>query len=423
MTGRHPRRGGNASAPAAGGLVATATPVVVARQPILAPDGTVHGYELLFRATPDADSAQLDLGGDYATAQVLVTAVSEFGLDALVGSSLAFVNLTRSFLTGDLPIPVTPGRAVLEILEDIRLDAALVEAARGLSEAGHRLALDDALWTPEMEPLLELANYVKVDIAGRSWDDLATEVTRMRRPNLQIVAERVETDEQLRACIDIGFDFVQGYLFSRPIVQRKQSVGASHLASLRLMTHLAGPDPGIATTESLVRADPGLAHRVLRLANSSASGTQRGISSIRDAIVLVGNRTLLQWALLFAVSDGTGRAHDLTEVLIGARMCEIEAQRVGGIRPDVAFVAGLLDRLAPMLAVPMPGLVQGLTLDPELAAALLDRAGDLGAVVSTVDAYLSQPHVRHPWYCGGSYVESLLWAQRTTGELLLRDGA
>jgi EAL and modified HD-GYP domain-containing signal transduction protein len=396
-------------------------PAVVARQPILEADGTVHGYELLFRAHPGADFAQLDQGGDHATAQVLVTAVSEFGLDALVGRNRAFINVTRAFVLGELPIPVDPGRAVLEILEDVEPDETVVRAVRALVEAGHLLALDDALWTPAMEPLLELASYVKVDIAGRDWTDLAGEVARMRRPGLRIVAERVETADQLQACLANGFDLVQGYLFSRPMVQYKQSVGAHQVASLRLMTHLAGPEPTVAATESLVRADPGLANRVLRLANSTAAGQRRAIASIRDAVVLVGSRVLLQWALLFAVSDGVGRGHDLTEVLIGARMCELEAERLGGVRPDVAFVAGMLDRLAPMLVVSLPDLLEGLALDPELEGALLDRTGALGSVVAEVEAYLTDPQVRHPWHCGRSYVASLVWAQQTSEALLLRD--
>src|SRR5262249_3876684 len=156
----------------------------------------VVGYELLFRGA--ADAIEASRRSTYATSQVIINAFTEFGLEHLVGRHLCFINLTRDFVVGDLPLPLEPDQTVLEILETIEIDDEVVAGVTRLVGQGYQVALDDFVFGLGHERLLGLAAYVKLDVKAHEAEDLARVVEMCRRyPRLKLVAERVETEEDV----------------------------------------------------------------------------------------------------------------------------------------------------------------------------------------------------------------------------------
>ncbi len=162
----------------------------VARQAINDATGHLFGYELLFRSAAGATVADLDT--DRATTQTILAAFAEFGAEELLGGKPGFINLTRSFLVGDLPLPFAPEAAVLEVLENIHIDREVVIGALRLASEGYRLALDDFVWSEEAEPLLAVADIVKIDVLSMTWEEVLFTVEKCRRHDVRLLAEKVE---------------------------------------------------------------------------------------------------------------------------------------------------------------------------------------------------------------------------------------
>jgi len=133
----------------------------VARQPILDLRGKVHGYELLFR---NGYEEAFRGDGDLASRTMFDNTLL-YGLERLTCGLPAFVNCTTETLTGTLVHLLPSGMAVLEILETVDPSPTLIGACRKLKTAGYRFALDDFTWKPGIEPLVEMADYIKVDFA------------------------------------------------------------------------------------------------------------------------------------------------------------------------------------------------------------------------------------------------------------------
>ena len=185
------------------------------RQPVYDRGGDVIGYELLFREGAHATTATRR--NAYATSQVIIAAFTEFGLPELVGDRPCFVNLTREFLVGELPVPFDYNQTVLEVLETIHVDDEVVTGIRNLVDRGYTIALDDFVYTDHTALLLPLASFVKVDMLDADPSTLQDTVTRLRRhPHLTLVAERLETEQQLTYAADLGFDLFQGHVLGRP---------------------------------------------------------------------------------------------------------------------------------------------------------------------------------------------------------------
>jgi EAL and modified HD-GYP domain-containing signal transduction protein len=391
--------------------------IFVGRQPIFDANLSVAGYELLFR--PAAGGAS-PADGEQATAAVIVNTFMEFGLPAIVGDKLPFVNVTRPFLCGDLPLPFPAGTAVLEIVESVVADADVMAHARRLVRAGHRVALDDFCWQESMLPLLELAEIVKIDLPCIAPDRLGELVGRCRERGVAVLAEKVETAEQLARCQALGFDYYQGYLLGRPKTVQGRGLEPAKLACLDLMAALGDPRSSLRDIERRLHADPALAYRALRMVNSAAAGLSRRVSSLRDAVVLLGRSTLRAWLLVMALADSSPvSSEQLSHTLGRARMCELLAPGVVGVAPEAAFTAGLLSTIDALVGQSMLELTRQLPLDEPLLDALLRRTGALGELLATVTAYedaapssmwplaLSIDEVRH------AYVEATSWATRS----------
>jgi EAL and modified HD-GYP domain-containing signal transduction protein len=364
-----------------------AATVHVARQPIHDAAGRLFGYELLFRDTATAGTA--GSADDSATTATILAAFSEFGGENLLGGRPGFINLTRAFLVGELPLPFSPAQAVLEVLETVDADDEVVAGVRRLAGEGYRLARDDITWRPGCEPLLEAADLVKVDVLALPWDVVLETLDACRPYGVTFLAEKVEDEAVLSRCADAGFELFQGFHLGRPETMSAETVLPALAPTLDLLARLGDPAASAAEIEDAVRRDPALSYRLLRIANSASSGVVRQVSSVRDALVLVGLAKLRAWLVLLSLDGGDGATGtEVTEALTRARTCELVARAAGTVRSDVAFTAGLLHGVAGAIGVPPPRMPERLpSLSPELAEALAGTPGPLTDVLEAVLAY------------------------------------
>jgi EAL and modified HD-GYP domain-containing signal transduction protein len=371
-------------------FVTTAPPptraIHVGRQPVYDRLGDVVGYELLFRGGPDATSAASR--NAFATSQVIVAAFTEFGLNQLVGDRPCFVNLTREFLVGDLPVPFDPGQTVLEVLETVVVDDEVCAGVRKLADHGYTIALDDFRLTEPTARLLPMATYVKLDLLGNDTATLTDTVDRLREhPDVTLVAERVETEDRLALAFDLGFELFQGHILGRAHVISGQSLSPSAVRRLDLLTALAASDVDLRKVIALVTTDPALSFRLLRATNSAASGSRQKVGSIRDAVVLLGLHRVREWVALMVVSDVSEATEDqLAAVLIRARLCQTVAEHLD-LPPESGFTVGLLSGVADLIGQSAAEVAHHLPLTADVAAALIRGEGRLGEVLTTVHSY------------------------------------
>lgn len=360
--------------------------IFVGRQPIYNRKLEVIGYELLYRSSLHNQAQFLD--GDQATGEVILNAFLELGLENISGRYPAFINLSRSFLVGDQPLPFSHKRVVLEILEDIEPDAAVVDSLRRLAQSGYIIALDDFIYRPELEPLLEFAHIIKFDVLGVDPDVLTERVKQLKQRKVRLLAEKVETHEEFERCKQLGFDYFQGYFFCKPNIVRGRSRPVNRLVLMNLLSELQRPETDINKLEKLVAQDAALTYRLLRYVNSPCVAIRRKVESLRRALVIIGANTIKNWItlILFTRLDDKPRELMVT-ALVRARMCELlgAAHRHDGL--DRFFTVGLLSAMDALMDQPMEEVLKELPLVEEVKAALRSRDGHLGHVLEQVLLY------------------------------------
>jgi c-di-GMP phosphodiesterase len=360
-----------------------ASGVVLARQPIFDADLKLSAFELLYRAVGE-DGRPLD--GGKATATVLVAALADVGLHRLVGEQRAFLNVDREFLMAFQPLPLPADRVVLELVEGQEIDDEFVEVLTDLVRSGFTLALDNFDYRPEYKPLLRLAHIVKLDVQAVSAEQLAEDVSRLKEWGVEIIAEKVETREELERCRSLGISRFQGYFFERPELVSGRPTPTLRLGALA--TLLETEDEDFDALEELISHDVGISHKLLRLANSAYISPRSRIKSVRHALALIGGRTVRRWTALLMLAEARGHAHSLlVTALIRARACEMRAEREPAADADRAFTAGLFSVADALLDMELGEVVESLPFDDELSAALLDHTGPEGKILKAVLAY------------------------------------
>ncbi len=361
----------------------------VARQPILDRRLRLYAYELLFRPTATAQSAGT-LDPTLMASRVILGALGDIGLEGLVGEHRAFVNMTRDLLLSAAHEVLPPDATVIELLEDIPADDEVLEAVAGLKRRGYRIALDDFVYHPNLEPLVKLADIIKLDVLEVSPEDVERAVELLRPYGVALLAERVETHEVFRRCRDLGFDYFQGYFFARPEIVAGRRLPQGQLTALELLRLLNDPETGFDEIEAVVSRDMSLSYRLLRHLNSPVMGLRRRVTSIREALVLLGERNVRKWANLVVFSSvGVDKPSELLKsAQVRARMCEQLADSVeGDVAPAMAFTAGLFSLLDALLDRPMEAALEPLGLTGELHTALVGGGGPLGDLLGVTLAW------------------------------------
>jgi c-di-GMP phosphodiesterase len=366
------------------------TSVFVARQPIFDSKERLFAYELLYRRNAVTQRADAE-DTHFMSADVIVGTFLGVGMEALTGDAIGFVNFGREQLISDSWQLLEKDRVVIELLETVACDDETTAACRRLVDAGYRLALDDYEFDPRTAPLLEMASIVKLDVLGRTPDQLAAIAAGFAKANVKLLAERVETSQVRDQCLALGFEYFQGYFYSKPETLTNQDVAAGELATMRLLNLLQDPKATENDIQSAFSTDMALCYKLLRMVNAASVGG-RGIESIQHAIRLVGRKSLHRWVTLLFVSS-LGRGTDINRELAlsaitRARMCELVAQAGGASRDSgSAFITGMLSLIDVLLKVPMPQVLGQIDLSPEISQALLRREGTVAPSLVLVEAY------------------------------------
>jgi EAL and modified HD-GYP domain-containing signal transduction protein len=374
---------------------ATSTPsdeFFLARQPILGRDQKLVAFELLFRAAPEHEDAQLT---DYAAATAAVIShASQLGMKQVVGEQVAFVNVDEVVLMSDFVRFLPPDKVILEILETVRPTAPLLARVRELKELGFKFALDDVIGHSEqVSKLMGLVDIIKIDLQGVGRDELAELVHALRGPHQKLLAEKVETIEEFELCLELGFEYFQGYYFARPAILSGKKITPSELGLLRLfdLIHTHADNDAI---EAAVKRDPLLSLNLLRLVNGHLAGTGvPQVESISQALVQLGRSQLQRWVQILLYSGPEGNVELNSPLLQMAttrgRLLELMTLtlRPGDVAgANTAFTVGIMSLMDALFDLPMREILDKVELSRDVRAALLERDGDYGAMLSVAEA-------------------------------------
>ena len=379
--------------------------VFLGRQPILDREQQLFAYELLFRSgkAEDGNFASF-VDGNQATATVITHAFTEFSMADALGPYQGFIKVDQGLLFSDLINALPPHSVVLEILETVAQTPEMLARCEQLRFAGYILAVRER---PEAldqnRPLLKLAQVIKIDISRVDPARLQQLTANLKPLGKTLLAEKVESVEQMKLCHGLGFDLFQGYYFARPTVITGKHLQASELALMRLLG-LLSHDADISEIEKVFKQEPVLTVNLLRLTNSVGSGMATRITSLRHAITILGRRQLLRWLQLLLYSGSSSTAPTVNPLLQLAatrgRLMELLVDKTPEIKEggreliDQAFMVGILSLMPTLTSVSIEEVLSQLPVAAPVQDALVKRGGVLGHLLTLIESLENEDHAK-----------------------------
>ena len=362
----------------------------IGRQAILDQKKNVYAYEILFRSgLKNAFDPSLD--GNVATQSVMVNTMLDFGMKKLVSDKKAFINFTEKNLLNRAPQLLPAGSIVVEILETVQPTPAILEAVQELKDEGYKIALDDFVLLPGYEPLIDMADIIKVDFRITEDPEERKRLREILPGHVRLLAEKIETEEEFHQALEYGYVLFQGYFFCKPVVLHKKKLTSNALSQIRLLKEVNRQDFDFSAIINVISSDTNLVHKLLTYINSVGIGLTYHISNLRQAAVLLGSGGMRRWVTLISLQTfSEDKPPELFTIsLLRAKFCELIAHEIKrpDLTPDTGFLLGMFSLLDVLLSQPMEEVLKEVGLSSELNAALLGEDNILRHVLDLVIAY------------------------------------
>jgi len=360
----------------------------VARQPILDQSKRVCAYELLFR---DGNSGAYPEHSP-EKAQYIAKHFHPLGLDDISGGKTSFINFSSETLISRFPTKLNPDSVVVELTENPFGQTGLLEACKHIKQLGFRLAIDDPMMISAKHQILPLIDIVKVDITQTRFETVDKNLSRYRDANVQLVAEQVNTQDHFTTCVDLGFDFFQGYFFAQPEARILRHLPASKMNIVDLMGESSNSNFDIERISQIVERDAALSYLLLKFINSPTINKRHKITSLKHALNYMGEVEIKKFIALLSLTNlGDEKPLELIHMsLVRAKFFDLLSVRRGlNTNPPIGFLVGLFSLLDALLDQSIDDLLKQLPLSDDVSDALLGKNTEFNSYLSLVRAFES----------------------------------
>jgi len=358
-----------------------------ARQPILDVNKNLYAYELLFRDSIDNVFPEID--GDEATSKIIEASKFNMGISEFTSNKLAFINFTLETLSQGYPEMLTNEEVVVEILETIKPGKKLLSLCKDLHSKGYIIALDDYEHQPVWAHFYPFIKIIKIDIQQTGFEEIKQIIESIKdHPHIDLLAEKVETYQEYDQALQLGFKYFQGFFFAKPEMMKTKSLSPSQLAMAELLYETSKPELDLNSITGVFERDVSLSYKLLRYANSAIFRRGSEISTIKQALVILGSSELKCFmGLMFAITANPDKPTELIKTaMVRAKFCELVATDITSqIDDSIAFLTGLLSMIDAILDEELSIVLDKLPLAAEIKEPLLTHKGIMAAIIKLVE--------------------------------------
>ena len=362
----------------------------IARQPILDRHKEVFAYELFFR--DGKNNCYPSVARDATTTKLIAKNYQTLNVDDISCSKKSFINFQSETLMSGLPAYLDPENVVVELADDRSDNNSLLDMCKHVKKMGYKVVLADASLELSLNEYLPFIDMLKVNTNFENLDFLSKNVNRFMDANVQLIADKVDTQDSFSIFKDMGFDYFQGYFFARPISVSDKNLPTSKLTLVELMGASSSESFDVESVNSVIEHDVGLSYMLLRFINNPTINKRYKITSLRHALNYMGEVEVKKFIALLALANlSDDKPLELLHLsLVRAKFCDLlGTEKNIGNNPPTAFLVGLFSMLDALFDQPMESLIEKLPLVDEVKKALCGSQNDLSVYLMLVKAFES----------------------------------
>lgn len=352
----------------------------IARQPVFSKNMKIYGYELLFRSGA-AEKASNVTDADQATSRVVMESFYSRGVESITGGKPAFINFTPRLLLENTATLFPKEKLVVEILEDVEPTQEIIDACRTLRRKGYILAMDDFVYRPALDPLIELSNMIKFDFLISTPDEISDMIRRINLKGKKLLAEKIETNEMFDLAGRLGCTLFQGYFFSKPVTLSAKALSPLKVSYMSLLKEVSAEDEiDFKKLTVTIRNDVALSYKLLRMVNSAYYGLRTEVTDIVQALTIIGTIEVRKWIFMISLMGiGSDKPDEiaLMSMIRGRFLENLNMRCIRTYSNENVFQTGLFSMLDVLMDMPMESALKDIYLADDVRNALVGRRGGM----------------------------------------------
>ena len=363
--------------------------IFLARQAIFDSNYNSIAYELLYRNSKE-NRFDTSVDEDTATMKLISNCVA-IGLGELTNDKRAFINFTNGLIKNEFPSILPKDIVVIEILESVKATNEIIIALNNLKNKGYKLALDDVVDRTKYWEYGKIIDIYKIDFRATNKQERINIIKGIKilNPEAELLAEKVETKEEYDEVRQYNYEYTQGYYFSKPLMMSGKDMPIRNTTCFNIMAELLNDEFNVEKIEGIIKADVAITYKLMRMLNSASFSFVERITSIKQAIILIGKEELNKWLTIIAMSEmeSENDREVTTSTIIRARFCELIAEEVSPKKKSKCFMCGLFSNLENFIQKEMSEIIDELPIDEEIRGALIGEKNEINSILRLVQAY------------------------------------
>ena len=360
--------------------------IFFARQGVYNRNKKVEAFELEFYDS----NIESDKDNENARLQLLCSC-GTVGISHFTSNKKAFVQFNEISILEDIPSLLGREVIIVDISQDFILNSETIEALKELKEDGYTICIHDTSDIDKIKEFENLIDIYKINFTMISKEKriyLKNQISDINNKAI-FMASDLDNEEQYIDAIKEGYSYFQGLFFGKYQRIMDKDIAASNVNRFNIIIELLKDNFDVDKVEFIIKSDVGISYKLMRFLNSAAFSFVQKISSIRQAIMLLGREELRKWLTLIVISEMQVDSNEelSNNTIIRGRLCELICEKISRDKKSHAFIVGLFSNLSEFINKDMESIINELPIDDDIKEALLGKEGNLGNILKLVKAY------------------------------------
>lgn len=349
----------------------------ISKQKIFDNKNKLFAYELLFKDSSEEITGLVATVAE--TSKLIISSISSTELDKLLGrDTVAFINVDEHTLTKGILDVLDNKRFILNIIEDIDLTDKVVAKIIQYKKRGFQISIENFDSSADMikkfTRLFNFIDIIKMDIVLSEKQNLEKVMNKFKGGRIKLLAENIETKEDLTEYINMGFDYFQGYYLDKPEVM--EIIGSKDPAQFIIvqLIKIIKDDNSTEQLEQFIKKQPDLSFRLVEFFNNTKNFNVK-IESLTQVITLMGRDKLLRWLLVYLYSESSTNPASKTILDLAIKRAERMEEEASSVNKDKAYLAGMFSMLSTIFETDIRELMNHIQMDRDITSLVLEKKG------------------------------------------------
>jgi len=353
----------------------------ISKQKIIDNQKRVYAYEIVFK-----DSSNKPLGFSNslkATSKLIINSIGSSELNTLIGRDvMAFINVDETTLTKGILDVLDKDRFVLNILEDITLNEAVIKAIVAYKKKGFKFSLEhfdsSARMIVKFQRLFNYIDVIKMDILVSEYENLEKVMNKFKSTRIKLLAQGLESQEDFKDCMEMGFDYYQGtYIDKAEVVEIQATKEPAQIVVMQLIK-IIKDNNDTGELEAFIKRQPDLSFKLIEFFNNLKKLDIK-VESLIQVITLMGRDKLLRWLIVYLYSEVSQNSASKTILDLAIRRAESMEADADPKHKDKAYLAGMFSMLSSIFDTDIRELMAYVQMDRDITQLVLDKKGIFAA--------------------------------------------